>query len=227
MSFNATSSAIVVGQTEMEQYQRSIGNKAKHDDLSSLSELSYRVALIERRPTTEGIFIRIEEHYKHWLTRGGSSFIVTSEHIGKEHCPYRDMFNGTYLAWCPPMMLRERRTIDISLEYVNFAAFSGSRPASFGLVIYHRQFRLDRGRAFKTPTQLRSPLVTSVLESHARKENVVIWYKDHDAWRVRLANGEHFQSLSTQQMCDCIKKMGRLILMGSCHMRYKLAYIAW
>ena len=105
VSFDATSSAIVVGQTEMEQYKRSIGNMTKHDDLSSLSEYSYRVALIEQRPTTEGIFIRIEEHYKHGLTHGGSSFIVTSEHIGKEHCPYRDMFNGTYLAWCPTMML--------------------------------------------------------------------------------------------------------------------------
>ena len=227
MSFNATSSAIVVGQTEMEQYKRSIGNKAKHADLSSLSEYSYIVTIIEQRPTTEGIFIRIDEHYKEELTHGGCSFIVTSEHIGKELCPYRDMFNGTYFAWCPPILLHERRTIVISLEYVNFAAFSRWRPPSFGLVVYHRQFRLDRGSDIKTPTPLRSPPLTAVLKSHARKEDVVLWYKDHDAWRVRLANGEHFQSLSTHLMCDCIKNMGRLILMGSSHMRYKFAYIAW
>ena len=228
MSFNATSSTIVVGQTEIEQYKRSIRNKAKRANFSSLSEYSYNVTVIEQRPTTEGIFIRIEEHHSGGLTHGGSSFMVTSDHIGKEQCPYRDMFNGTYLSWCSPMTLRERRTIVISLEYVNFAAFSRWRPPSFGLVIYHSQFRLDKTTAInETLTPLRSPLVTAVLESHARKEDVVLWYKDHDTWRVKVANGDHFLSLSAQLMCDCITKMGRLILMGSSHMRYKFSYIAY
>ena len=231
VSFNAISSDIDVGQTELEQYYRYTEITEKRKDIATYSKYSYKIAIIENRSTTDGVFIQIDEYLNKRSTKGGSSFIITADHIGTEQCPYRDLFNGTYLAWCPPMTVRERRTIVVTLEYVNFAAFDSARPASFGLVQFYRDLRLDTGNwnpKFKVdaPVPLRSPSVAEALKTYARKEDVVLWFKDSDSWKVKLANGEHFWSLSTKGMCDCIKKIRRLIMMGSSHMRYKYAYIA-
>ena len=231
MSVNALSSDIDVGQTELEQYYRYKKITEKRKDIATYSKYSYKIAIIENRSTTDGVFIRIEEYLNKRSTNGGSSFIITADHIGTEQCPYRDLFNGTYLAWCPPMTVRERRTIVVTLEYVNFAAFDSARPASFGLVQFFRDLRLDKGNwnpkvKVDAPVPLRSTSVAEALKTYAQKEDVVLWYKNTDSWKVKLANGEHFWSLSTKGMCDCIKKIRRLIMMGSSHMRYKYAYIA-
>ncbi|KAI0227847.1 hypothetical protein LSAT2_021667 [Lamellibrachia satsuma] len=233
LSFNATSSNIDVGQTELEQYYRYTQFKnLKHENFNrSFSMYSYSVIIIEDRPTTDGIFVRIKEHFMNKSTHGGSSFIITANHIASEQCPYRDMFNGTYLAWCPPMTVGERREIVVTLQYVNFDAFDRARPIRFDAVIYHTQVRLDmrnRNPAAKVdiPTSFGSPPVAEALKTYARKQDVVLWYKDSENWKVKLANGEHFWSLSTKRMCDCIKKMRRLVMIGSSHMRYKFAYIA-
>ncbi|KAI0221846.1 hypothetical protein LSAT2_026894 [Lamellibrachia satsuma] len=211
VSFNATSSDIDVGQTELEQYYRYTKITEKRKDIATYSKYSYKIAIIENRSTIDGVVIRIEEYLNKRSTNGGSSFIITADHIGTEQCPYRDLFNGTYLAWCPPMTVRERRTIVVTLEYVNFAA----------------DLRLDKGNwnpkvKIDAPVPLRSTSVAEALKTYARKEDVVLWYKNSDRWKVKLANGEHFWSLSTKGMCDCIKKIRRVIMMGSSHMRYKL-----
>ena len=231
VSFNATSSDIDVGQTELEQYYRYTKITEKRKDIATYSKYSYKIAIIENRSTTDGVFIRIEEYLNKRSTNGGSSFIITADHISKEQCPYRDLFNGTYLAWCPPMTVCERRTIVVTLEYINFAAFDSARPPSFGLVQFFRDLRLDKGNwnpkvKIDAPIPLRSASVAEALKTYARKEDVVLWYKNSDRWKVKLANGEHFWSLSTKGMCDCIKKIRRVIMMGSSHTRYKYAYIA-
>ena len=229
--FKATSSNIDVGQTELEQYYRYTQIKKNHTHFASYAEYAYETTIIENRSTTDGIFLRIEERFRGKFTHGGSSFTITAHHVAKEQCPYRDMFNGTYLVWCPPMTVRERREIVLTLEYVNFAAFDSARPASFRVVRYHAGLRLDNSNMNPkakddAPVPLRSLAVAAALKTYARKQDVVQWYKDTDIWKVKLANGEHFLSLSTKRMCDCIKKMRRLIMMGSSHMRYKFAYIA-
>ncbi|KAI0229481.1 hypothetical protein LSAT2_020100 [Lamellibrachia satsuma] len=231
VSFNAMSSGIDVGQTELEQYNRYTEIMKKTNDFATYSKYSYKIAIIENRSTTDGIFIRIHEYFNKRSTNGGSSFIISADHIGTEQCPYRDFFNGTYLAWCPSMTVRERRTIVVTLEYVNFAAFDNARPASFGLVQFHTDLRLDKANSnpkvkVDAPIPLRSSSVAEALKTYTRKQDVVLWYKDSDSWKIKLANGEHFWSVSTKRMCDCIKKIRHLIMMGSSHMRYKYAYIA-
>ena len=224
-SFTANVSDIDVGRTELEQYRQFTKmDKVETRSFSTPAKYSYKVTLIANRPTTDGIFIRIDEHYNKHYTSGGSTFVITSKHTVTELCPYRDMFNGTYFVWCPPMTRGERRAIAVTLQYVGFAAFTSKRPSSFNKFVEHIDIRLDREP--KTPQPLNQPAITSTLENYMNKKDVVMWYKENENWRIKLATGEHFFSLGTRQMCECVKGMGRLIMIGSSHMRYTFTYIA-
>ena len=218
--FNANASDIDIGQTELEQYQRYVTLKPSRAGGSS-DGYTYKVTLLGNRPASDGIFIQVEERLKGKPTSGGSSLTVYSEHLSKELCNYRDMFNGIYIVWCPPMVLGGRRDFIMKLQFVNFGAYAGGR-VTLNRHLWHHQIKLYTQKPL---APIHRPDVTTALGERMNKKNTVIWYQRKERWFVKLANGDRFFSLSTSRMCACVRSMNRLIMAGASHMRYKFDYI--
>ena len=87
------------------------------------------MTLLFNRPASDGVFILIKESLKGKATSGGGSLTVYAEYFSRDLCSYRDMFNGTYIVWCPPMVLGGRRDFVMKLQFVNFSAYAGNRVA--------------------------------------------------------------------------------------------------
>ena len=221
---NASDVGLDIGRTELEQYRQFVKMDARKNRHETMSGYSYRLKLIGNRPTTQGIFVRIEERYQNRSTKGGSTFVITSEGYGLLLCPYRDMFNGTYIAWCPPIVSGQRRAITVVLQFVDFSAFTTKRVQSIKYVIYHHDIRLDRFP--KVPEPLNMPEITSVLKNYMNKKDVVEWYEENGSWIVQLASGQRFITPETHEMCRCVKRMKRVVMIGASHMRYVFDYVA-
>ena len=222
----ADSRSIDVGRTELEQYFRLAELKRKPSPLSG-DGYTFNVTMVDDVPTTEGIFIKIDEYRDGRSTNGGSGFRIISAHVSADLCPFRDVYNGTYFAWCPPMVFGERRDITVTLEYVNFAAYISDRPTSFNRLIWHTLVRLDMWNRHKIrkPQPLTQPSVAAALVNYTDFDSLVSWYNDNERWVVRIASGKQFFSLDTRGMCECVKRMGRLVMVGASHMRYKYSYV--
>ena len=111
MSFNAVSSGIGVGQTELEQYNRYTEITEKRNDLAIYSKYICKIAITENRSTTDGIFIRIQEYFSKRSINGGSSSIISDDHIGTEQCRNRDFFQR-HLYHLMPIYDSSRKTDD-------------------------------------------------------------------------------------------------------------------
>ena len=222
----ADSSTIDVGRTELEQYLRLTELKTKPSSLSG-DGYTFNVTMVDGMPTTEGIFIMIDEYCDGRPTNGGSGFRTVSSHVSADLCPYRDVFNGTYLVWCPPMVFGERRDITVTLEYVNFAAYISGRPTSLNRLVWHTLVRLDMWNLHKLPKpqSLTQPAIAATLVNYTDFASLVSWYKENERWAVRLASGKHFFSVDIRDMCECVRRMGRLVMVGASHMRYKYSYV--
>ncbi|KAK2176409.1 hypothetical protein NP493_664g02050 [Ridgeia piscesae] len=212
---NASNIGLDLGRTELEQYRQFTKMYSGTPRRITEKGYSYQVRLIGNRPTTEGIFVRIDERYRNQSTNGGSTFVVTSESYGLLLCPYTDMFNGSYFVWCPPIVLGERKTITVKLQYVDFNAFRIQRLKSLGTVIWEFDIRLDRRPITLKPLNL--PKVTSVLKNYMNKQDVVEWYQEEERWMVQLASKERFFTPEISDMCKCVKRMHRLVLVGCYH----------
>ena len=222
ISFTANASDIECGETELEQYKKyQQMNRAEAG--GSSKEHTYKVTLLgnRNRPASDGIFILVEERLKGKATSGGGSLTVYAEHLSRDLCNYRDMFNGTYIVWCPPMVLGGRRDFVMKLQFVNFGAYAGNRVA-LNRHLWHDQIKLYTTKPLQT---INRPDVTTALGARMNEKNAVIWYQKKERWRVKVANGAHFFSLNTKRMCACVSRMNRLIMAGASHMRYKFHYI--
>ena len=197
--FTANVSDIDVGQTELEQYERYVKLKPKKPGGSS-EKYSYKVTWLSKL-ASDGIFLCIEERLESKPTSGGSTFSVYSEHLAKELCNYRDMFNGTYLVWCPPVAPKGRRDITITLQYVNYGAYAASQ-VNINRYVWNHLIKLN---SKKPLTPIKQPQLTSALGELMNTKNAVIWYQRSERWFVKLANGNHFFPLSTERMCACVR----------------------
>ena len=221
---NASEVGLNIGRTELEQYRQFVKMDARAPRRTTILGYLYRVELIGNRPTTQGLFVRIEERYQNRSTKGGSTFVITSDGYGLLLCPYRDMFNGTYIAWCPRIVLGQRRAITVVLHFVDFRAFKIVRVQSIKYVIWHHTVRLDRFP--KVPEPLNMPEITSVLKNYMNKKDVVEWYEENGSWIVELASGHRFIAPETHEMCRCVKRMKRVVMIGSSHLRFLFDYVA-
>ena len=165
---------------------------------------------------SDGIILCIEERLDSKPTSGGSTFSVYSEHLAKELCNYRDMFNGTYLVWCPPVAPKGRRDITVKLQFVNYGAYAGSQ-VNINRYLWNHLIKLN---SKKPLTPVKQPQFTSALDELMNTKNAVIWYLRNERWFVKLANGNHFFPLSTERMCACARNVNRIILAGTSHMKY-------
>ena len=219
--FTADASNMDYGESELEQYKKYAQLKQPVKAGSSSDGYTYTVTLVDDRPASDGIFIEVKERFKNKPTSGGSSLTVYSEHLSRELCKYRDMFNGTYIVWCPPMALGGRRDITMKLQFVNFNAFAKAR-VTLNRHLWHHQIKLKT----ETPLEpINRPDLTTALGERMDKKKSVIWYQRKERWFVKNADGEHFFSLGTERMCACVRKMNRLIMVGASHMRHKFHYI--
>ncbi|KAK2138246.1 hypothetical protein NP493_8198g00000 [Ridgeia piscesae] len=122
------------------------------------------------------------------------------------------MFNGTYIVWCPPMTLGESRDFLVSLQFVNFGAYAGKRVA-LNRHVWHLGKKTANNKHYTEKyLQINRPDVTTALGARMNRKNAVIWYRTKGRWRVKLANGAHFFSLSTKRMCACVRSMNHLIM---------------
>ena len=221
---NASEVGLDIGRTELEQYRQFVKMDARKNRHKTMLGYSYRVELIGKRPTSQGLFVRIEERYQNRSTKGGSTFVITSDGYGLLLCPYMDMFNGTYIAWCPPIVSGQRRAITVVLQFVDFRAFTIVRVQSIKYVIWHHTVRLDRFP--KVPEPLNMPEITSVLKNYMNKKDVVEWYEENGSWIVQLSSGHRFIAGETHKMCRCVKQMKRVVMIGSSHLRFLFDYVA-
>ena len=222
--FRANPGDIETGETELAQYNKYRQMKQKSAGGSS-DHYTYKVTLLGNPHALDGILILVEERFEGRATSGGSSLTVYAELRTRDLCNYRDMFNGTYIVWCPPMTLGESRDFLVSLQFVNFGAYAGKRVA-LNRHVWHLGRKTANNKHYTDKyLQINRPDVTTALGARMNRKNAVIWYRTKGRWRVKLANGAHFFSLSTKRMCACVRSMNHLIMVGSSHMRYKFNYI--
>ena len=134
--FRANPGDIETGETELAQHNKY--RQMQHEAAGGWSgHYTYKVAMLGNPYALDGIFIRVEERFEGRATRGGSSLTVYAERLSRDLCNYRDMFNGTYIVWCPPMQLGDRLDFLMSLQYVNFGAYVRNRVALNRHVWHH------------------------------------------------------------------------------------------
>ena len=75
----------------------------------------------------DGVLFSIaERHNGDQNTSGGSSFRITSTtSVTRQMCSYVDMFDGTYVVWCPLSRESECSNVSVSLDFFNFTAYTG------------------------------------------------------------------------------------------------------
>ena len=75
----------------------------------------------------DGVFLRITERYSgDTKSTGGSSFrVISTTPLARKMCSYVDLFDGTYLVWCPFLLGSECSNMSVSLDFVNFTAYTG------------------------------------------------------------------------------------------------------
>ena len=74
-----------------------------------------------------GVCVRIDERYKTTRTSGGSclyAFSETAASTTRHMCSFWDLFNGTYIVWCPPMIGQLCINISILLQHTNFTEYN-------------------------------------------------------------------------------------------------------
>ena len=209
----------LVGKTELRQYNRFVRAHRRHRGFNLTfgkigivevpSRYRYQILLASNFNLTGfgGIRITIVERDGDTPTRGGSSFLVTSESVSRHLCSYDDRFNGTYFVTCPSPNFG-CRNISIRLQYYNFTAYTGNH-IPIGKIIWEQC--VCNWHESTDAVSLNSRLAT--------------WYRSRDTWSLKTFDGQRFYPLAADSFCSCVKEYDRLILIGSSHMRYKAIYV--
>ena len=106
-----------VGGNEIRQYEHFIKMNPDfvfHVDINASTiqydpRYSYNVKQVDIGTVgqSRGVCVRIDERYKTTRTSGGSCLYAFSETAAsktRHMCSFWDLFNGTYIVWCPPMI---------------------------------------------------------------------------------------------------------------------------
>ena len=198
-----------------------------------------RSPLATERGTTEscqddGVFLRIAERYTgDTKSTGGSSFrVISTTSLARKMCSYVDLFDGTYLVWCPFLLGSECSNMSVSLDFVNFTAYTGKHKPLRNVVwqqaVCRGQQSLcnDEGGLAKTDKTLLHRTNLSELQYETATRNAITWQRHLDGWRARLSwrHGQLFE-MNTTSLCKRVKRLGRLTMVGASHMRYKFDHI--
>ena len=182
----------------------------------------------------EGVFLNIVEHQSSKQnTTGGSSFrIISMTSFARKICSYIDMFDGIYLVWCPFPLGGECSNISVSLNFYNFTAFTGIHVPLRNVVWHSRVCRRQqsscsiKGGSSKENKMILHPRDVSALQYETARRNAITWQRHIDGWHARLSwqNGSIFH-MNKITLCKRLKWIGRVVMVGSSHMRYKADHI--
>ena len=182
----------------------------------------------------DGVFLRITERYSgDTKSTGGSSFrVISTTPLARKMCSYVDLFDGTYLVWCPYLLSSECSNMSVSLDFVNFTAYTGKHIPLCNVVwqqvVCRGQQSLctDEGGLAKTDKTLLHRTNLSELQYETTTRNAITWQRHLDGWRARLSwrHGQLFE-MNTTSLCKRVKRLGRLIMVGASHMRFKADHI--
>ncbi|KAK2153739.1 hypothetical protein NP493_2270g00001 [Ridgeia piscesae] len=182
----------------------------------------------------DGVFLNLIEHQssKHNSTGGSSFRIISMTSLARKMCSYIDMFDGTYVAWCPFSLGSECANISVSLDFYNFTAFTGIHKPLRNVVWDRMVCRgqqlscsIMRGSTEKNKMMLH-PRDVSGLQYETARRNAITWQRHIDGWQARLSwqNGKLFH-INKTTLCKRLKRFGRMIMVGASHMRYKADHI--
>ena len=182
----------------------------------------------------DGVFLRIAERYRgDTKSTGGSSFrVISTTSLARKMCSYVDLFDGTYLVWCPFSLGSECSNMSVSLDFVNFTAYTGIHKPLRNVVwqqaVCRGQQSLcnDEGGLAKTDKTILHRTNLSELQYETAMRNSITWQRHLDGWRARLSwrHGQLFE-MNTTSLCKRVKRLGRLIMVGASHMRFKADHI--
>ena len=203
----------------------------KYDD----TEIRSKSNLIDERRhakvyENEGVFLSIKErHDGNGKPSGGSSFRITSTtSVTRQMCSHVDMFDGTYVVWCPLSRESECSNLSVSLDFFNFTAYTGHHKPLRDVkwrqtICRHQQLQCsDNGHVGETGKTLLRHTDLDDLQCETVRRNAVTWQRRNDRWQARLSwqRNDVFEMNQTA-LCERLKRFGRVIFVGASHMRYK------
>ena len=190
------------------------------------SKYSYKITLLPSDAHTDGVFLRVDERYKGKVTSGGSCLYGVGHWAGfRSVCTSRDLYNGTYVVYCPRASDATCCKVTLHLQCVDFSAYTSLyRPLRN--VIWKRRV-CDAATRKAAEPRLGDSLLVHALRRDAARKNIVTWhYSDKDRkWSVRTSGTRWFRSLNRTTLCACVKRFGNVYMFGASHMRYKFNYL--
>ena len=190
------------------------------------SQYSHKIKLLPSDAHTDGVFLRVDERYMGKVTSGGSCLYGDSDWAGyRSVCTSRDLYNGTYVVYCPRAGKTTCCNVTLHLQCVDFSAYTSLYRPLRDVIWTRLVCDAATGRRPSHACETRSSSHT--LRRDAAKRNIITWhYSDNDRkWSVRTSDTRWFRSLKRNTLCACVKRFGNVYMFGASHMRYKYDYL--
>ena len=190
------------------------------------SQYSHKITLLPNTADTDGVFLRVDERYMGKVTSGGSCLYGIGDWAGyRSVCTSRDLYNGTYVVYCPRASNTTCCKVTLHLQCVDFSAYTSLyRPLRD--VIWTRLV-CDAATRKAAEPRMGDSLLVHALRRDAARKNIVTWHysgKDRE-WSVRTTGTHWFRSLTRNTLCACVKRFGNIYMFGASHMRFKFDYL--
>ena len=163
------------------------------------------------------------------MTKGGSAFkIDVISPISKASCPYRDYFNGTYLACCT--LSNQYSTVTVNHQYFNFTAyemflgagdFITTDPRRVNTLIWEKVISLPQAVDFLHDEK--DKCKNSSVYTHDGT-----WMFVNNAYWKWVSEGCSFQFTPVEKLRECFKNNynNRFIAIGETHVRDVFFYLS-
>ena len=189
----------------------------------NISNFTFTVTPLVRMMTPTAIVLRMRETHNGVRTKGGGCIYGEVDGgLWRRVCSFRDSFDGDYVIWCP-RKASGCTEVTVQVQCVNFGAYS-SLSGAIHHTIWRKTMCADK-RPTRTEWSTRDAPLLATLQREAMVNNVVTWRRKtlHDLWYPSELLAPHTDSLG-EQLCRCVKRFDKVVLMGASHMRYKFDF---
>ena len=155
----------------------------------------------------------VNEKHRGRSTEGGAGFRTYIRSVSSvEYCPYRDLFNGTYLVCCK--VRAEKSTVEIQLTHLDFSQYKGYEMLHDHYIWSHDVEDVEHFQHIDNDSQDCEKLTPDDFDSGYWKGNG----KKYE-WTL---NNCPLPYLSNKQINDCVetKYQKHVYIIGDSHMRY-------
>ena len=188
------------------------------------SQYSYKITHLQSDAHTDGVFLRVDERYMGKVTSGGSCLYGIGDWAGyRSVCTSRDLYNGTYVVYCPRASDTTCCNVTLHLQCVDFSAYTSLYTPTRDVI--STRLVCDAATRKVAKPRLRDSLLVHALRRDAARKNIVTWHNCDRKWTVRTSGTRWFRSLKRNTLCACVKRFGNIYMFGASHMRFKFDYL--